>query len=1221
MKNGQKPSFNDVVPVPEELPSQQLTTVQGGSLEGPSDDASIRGSRRPTGRIVGISLLGISIIAGVLLALHVVNANKQQAALNANQSDQSVHIKSQAIGLSSLGLKPINPLTQASNTLTVNGSVNIADSLVLNPTPTPKSATAGQLYFDQQKNQLGYYNGSSFTYLQGGGGTQVANYYTSNVTNNNVTNVTGSSTPNSSVTAPAGTVGDIAMFTASNTLGNSLLSESGSTVNVGGSTINIGSSGAVTDTTVGTLNNNSTLALQGGTGGATFLTGNTSGTSGSIDIASGDSSTTSAGNVTIDTGSSFVTGLVIKDDTFETSMLFTTYTYGAETVNQDCTVAHSGSCSMNITGWGAGGGSIVNAQEQSDFSITPGHQYFFSGYVKAATTSAQIIFGPAWAWPGCGAANFYDNTASWTHVTFTCVAPAGDYNAWLLAGFNSPTTETHYFDDLTVTDLNQSTTTAVLNLGTTNAQEVNIGNANNQLDATSIYGDGINLSAGHGNIDATGATADISASGTGNFTATGGALTLSGAGGSGSGVIVMPQTDSTTAFQVQNSTGTALLNANTTDSVITSAGNFIVNTPSSCNYNTYGTYLAALSPSSYWKLEDSGTTAADSSGNNNTGTLSNVTTGITPGPIACASTHPAMSFNAANNSRITTTNAAASPNAYTQVVMFKSTTPAGTFIGYTDGVGNHDREFGINNNGQLYSRIYNSSLGDETITSSSAVDDGNWHIAVATVSNAGMYLYLDGTLVAANPSYNSPQSYTGTWLLGGEWGVSGAPYNGELAQVATFPSALNALQAQTLSADSGFYTANLAAIGIGTTTPAANLDDAGSALFHDVNNSTAAFQVQNSSGTNLFDVDTSNSAVNIGTSGADTVNLGSATGTMGFTSVGPTQDSGDMNLIAGGQYTAPYTGTIGSLSAYVGNNVDIAPYNQIQLAIYADNGSNAPGAYIASTAVGTETANSLVTLPISAAVTAGTKYWLVKWTNTANNSDDSLVNTTVTGQSHYYAWTSGVTFGSGADNGMPATFPGPSSDNNTANFQTFYASYAASTGPALTVNTIGTLTDNGAAIFEDATSSTTAFQIQNSSGTALFTADTADMLLTVASLTVNATLTVGGHIVSTGTVPTIAAGSAACTSPTVGVVGTDTTGTITVTTGTGCSTSGTLATITFANAFGATPFVTLTPGDPTALGLGAYTNDGTASATSFSIGTNTTPANSTTYEWNYQVIQ
>lgn len=133
--------------------------------------------------------------------------------------------------------------------------------------------------------------------------------------------------------------------------------------------------------------------------------------------------------------------------------------------------------------------------------------------------------------------------------------------------------------------------------------------------------------------------------------------------------------------------------------------------------------------------------------------------------------------------------------------------------------------------------------------------------------------------------------------------------------------------------------------------------------------------------------------------------------------------------------------------------------------------------------------------------------------------------------------------------------------------------------------------------------------------------DTSTKVVTVSTLVSTGNITVNGHIITNGTIPAVAAGTAACASPTVSVSGNDTSGIITIAARTGCAASGTLATLTFASAFGAAPHIVLTPGGPNALTLGAYINDSTVSTTGFAIGTNTTPTDGATYKWNYIVLQ
>jgi hypothetical protein len=157
---------------------------------------------------------------------------------------------------------------------------------------------------------------------------------------------------------------------------------------------------------------------------------------------------------------------------------------------------------------------------------------------------------------------------------------------------------------------------------------------------------------------------------------------------------------------------------------------------------------------------------------------------------------------------------------------------------------------------------------------------------------------------------------------------------------------------------------------------------------------------------------------------------------------------------------------------------------------------------------------------------------------------------------------------------------------------------------------------DGAATFSNKNDSTLGFQIQNAANTAtIFSVDTTNQIVTVTNLAVTK------HIITSGSAPGIAAGAAACASPAVSVAGNDTSGIITVTTGTGCAASGSLGTITFTDAFGAVPHIVLTPGSASAQALGAYVDDAATNATSFVLGTAGTPADTTTYKWNYIIMQ
>lgn len=114
------------------------------------------------------------------------------------------------------------------------------------------------------------------------------------------------------------------------------------------------------------------------------------------------------------------------------------------------------------------------------------------------------------------------------------------------------------------------------------------------------------------------------------------------------------------------------------------------------------------------------------------------------------------------------------------------------------------------------------------------------------------------------------------------------------------------------------------------------------------------------------------------------------------------------------------------------------------------------------------------------------------------------------------------------------------------------------------------------------------------------------------------------RVAGAGNAPTIAAGTGAGTSPTVSIVGTDTAGRITITTGTTPTANATIATITFAGgAYGTAPYVSLTPSNQPAAALsGANMPFPTSSTTTFVLTAGTTALTAaTTYTFNYLIVQ
>jgi len=554
----------------------------------------------------------------------------------ANLSDPSAKIKSQSVGLASLSQQLENVSGLTANTLTVNGQVVVSNSLILQPSTQPANPLAGQMYYNQANNDLAFYNGTQFVNLLGTTiNTQVINNF-----GGSITNILGGG--GGGVAAVNGIPGSIAMFTTANQLGSSSITQSGATINVntnatatnavnidagsgaagiqiGNSASNhdiqIGSGAGVQTTTLGSHFGGSATTIQAGSAGINVSTGAAAGVTGSISITTGNSSTTASGNINIDAGTGVVDGELIEHKGFETGLDSMNSWFG-NTIAQSGAQAHSGSFSLAETGNAANWGII---ETLPGIGVVAGHQYYFSLWVRANTTSRNITATLVWL-GGSGTVPLtpvMDNSTGWTEMTGLGVAPGGATSVYLEAQSIGVAGEVHYFDDVTVTDLSSAAAFSSISIGSANAKKVTIGNVN-QIGATTISGgSGINLNSGAGGITLNGGVLTMTGSAASNINTTAGALTLTSAGsatwgvgtansgvggdltlrggrggseavnnggdliiqggapngaGTPGSVIVKPQLDATDAFQIQNAANTPFLMADSSNMVITVMG-------------------------------------------------------------------------------------------------------------------------------------------------------------------------------------------------------------------------------------------------------------------------------------------------------------------------------------------------------------------------------------------------------------------------------------------------------------------------------------------------------------------------------------------------------------------------------------------------------------------------------------------------------------------------
>ena len=248
---------------------------------------------------------------------------------------------------------------------------------------------------------------------------------------------------------------------------------------------------------------------------------------------------------------------------------------------------------------------------------------------------------------------------------------------------------------------------------------------------------------------------------------------------------------------------------------------------------TYTSTVTGLSPWLYWKLDETtGTVAADSSGNNRTGTYTvngaASTAGVTQGVVGgLANNTPNLGVTLNGTTaciNTASTTATAAPVALTEIVWFKTTTTNGgkllgfetprTGVAVAGSGGTYDRMIYLDGAGKVSFAVYNA--GYFTTSSSSTYNDGKWHMAAASMGSGGMSLWVDGVLVGTNA--NTAGEATTGWFRAGcgnlaGWGGSwtgpnnpttttnpaqNRPFAGSLDEVTVWASVLTSAQITAL---------------------------------------------------------------------------------------------------------------------------------------------------------------------------------------------------------------------------------------------------------------------------------------------------------------------------------------------------------------------------------------------------------------------------------------
>ncbi|WP_295817683.1 PKD domain-containing protein [uncultured Microbacterium sp.] len=209
--------------------------------------------------------------------------------------------------------------------------------------------------------------------------------------------------------------------------------------------------------------------------------------------------------------------------------------------------------------------------------------------------------------------------------------------------------------------------------------------------------------------------------------------------------------------------------------------------------DAYGTTVSADRPDLYWRLDEAtGTALTDAAGGGPVGALSGTVTravgGITPSSSA-------TTFNGSTALGVAQ-EAWDAPQAFSAELWVKTTsTKGGKLIGFgntSSGLSSsYDRHVVMQSNGRVNFGTYNGT--QNTITSTNAYNDGQWHHIVASQGADGMKLWIDTQLVASSP-VTTAQVYRGFWRIGGDktWGNTSSNYiAGTLDEVAVYPSVLS----------------------------------------------------------------------------------------------------------------------------------------------------------------------------------------------------------------------------------------------------------------------------------------------------------------------------------------------------------------------------------------------------------------------------------------------
>ncbi|HEX3930578.1 MAG TPA: PKD domain-containing protein, partial [Nocardioides sp.] len=202
------------------------------------------------------------------------------------------------------------------------------------------------------------------------------------------------------------------------------------------------------------------------------------------------------------------------------------------------------------------------------------------------------------------------------------------------------------------------------------------------------------------------------------------------------------------------------------DGTFTSAKSTAVSgTVSSTAPASYSTAIAGLSPQVWWRLDDTGNTAADSSSTGtNTGSFNGgVTTGV-PGAI---DGNNAVTLNGSDG-YISSAQPFSAPGAFSESAWFRTTTTSGGVLMAQSSIptgagGTTDRAIVMDNNGDLSFAL--AGRGINFRNQDTIWNDGQWHQVVGVYDGGTtLSLYVDGQLIGTTVTTRAATGLASSYL-------------------------------------------------------------------------------------------------------------------------------------------------------------------------------------------------------------------------------------------------------------------------------------------------------------------------------------------------------------------------------------------------------------------------------------------------------------------------